>query len=83
MKKMEIVGATFTSGLVKNCDSVPIFINVNGNIHLEIPVDMYIFAYNTNTRDTKRSQKIGRSSGNTEHNKRANRRTPVRRSTGM
>ena len=31
---MEIVGVMFTSVLIFHCNSVPIWIDVNGNIHL-------------------------------------------------
>ena len=63
---MESVGATFNSGLVEYCTTFPIFIDVNVEIHLEMPGNVYIFAWAAGTRDNDRAQKRGISSTNIE-----------------
>ena len=54
---MESVGATFNSGLVEYCTTFPIFIDVNVEIHLEMPGNVYIFAWAAGTRNNDRAQK--------------------------
>ena len=72
---MESLGDTFIYGIFEHCTYDPIWIDANGNINLEIPSNMYIFAWGTNTRDTKISQKRGRYSSNTECDEPENRMT--------